>query len=345
MERGHDEPTASKAWSFRATGATRALGIHMTVVQVVTAADERYVDQACVLARSLQWSQPDEVDLVVLGSGWSNRSIERLKESGGHRVHTRVVDPADRRTSLVKPLRYGFPAATMYGVLAPQLQLFDNVERLVYLDADTIVRDDLGLLLRRDLSTPVAAVVDAHVSLMGMPSMWRAWREEHVDPLAPYLNTGVMVIDVGSWRELGITDQVFELLAKYRLPCVDQDALNLTLRGHFDRLEPRWNLMPYHLMRLLRTSDLLETEDAIAQALSDPGIIHFHRSFLGKPWQVGCTHPASGLWREIARSVGVGRRSVSVRDLLRIVGARVAGMSSLDPRCEAMRDFRIADTV
>lgn len=317
----------------------------MSALQVVTAADKNYSDQACVLARSLGRSQVVNVDLVVLGTGWSNSDTQRLQRSGGPRVQSRVMDPSDGRVSLVRPLKHGFPAATMFGVLAPQLDLFDGVERLVYLDADTIVREDLRPLFARDLETPVGAVVDAHVALVGMPSMWRAWREERVDPMAPYLNTGVMAIDVKTWREQGVTDCVFELLAKYELPCVDQDALNLTLRGRFDRLEPRWNLMPYHLMRLLRTSDLLETDEAIAAAISDPAIIHFHRSFLGKPWQAGCVHPARKLWHQVGDEVGVGRRSVSFRDLVRIVGARVAGMSSLDSRCEALRELRLMGTV
>ena len=317
----------------------------MTPLQVVTAADGRYVRQACVLARSLALSQEAEVELTVLGTGWSERQIGLIRAAGAGGVISRVVDPADGRVDSVKTLKHGFPAASIYSVIAPQNRLFDAAERIIYVDADTVVRGDLRELVSVSMSNAVAAVADAHVALMGMPSMWRAWREEGVNPTVPYLNTGVMVIDVGRWRDRELTDRVLSLLTRYELPCVDQDALNLVLAGNFDRLQPRWNLMPYHLMRLLRTCDLIETDESLEQAISDPAIVHYHRSFLGKPWQVGCTHPARHLWRQLAREVGSRRRSLSVRDIARNTGARVVGMSALDPRCEALRKVRLRDTV
>lgn len=317
----------------------------MTSLQVVTAADGRYVRPACVLARSLSLTQEADVDLTVLGTGWSEAQIRLIRAAGGVGVNSRIVDPGHSRFDSVKPLKHGFPAASIYSVIAPENSLFDEAEQIIYLDADTVVRGDLRELLSVSMSSSVAAVADAHVALMGMPSMWRAWREEGVDPTAPYLNTGVMVIDVRRWREQELTDAVLRLLNLYELPCVDQDALNLVLAGKFDRLEPRWNLMPYHLMRLLRTCDLIETDESLGRAITDPAIVHYHRSFLGKPWQVGCTHPARHLWRELDRDVGRRRRSLSVRDVARNAGALAFGMSALDPRCDVLRQVRLRDTV
>lgn len=317
----------------------------MSELTIVTAADASYVPQARVLARSLKQSQPCPVSLTVLGTGWSRGDIDKLHRAGGDHLSARVIDPGDPRAGQVRSLRHGFPVASTYSVLAPQMEEFDGLERIVYLDADTVVRSDLGPLFTRPMSTPVAAVVDAHVALMGMPSMWRAWREEEVDPLAPYLNTGVMAIQVLDWREQRLTDRVFELLHRHALPCVDQDALNLVLGGRFDRLEPRWNLMPYHLMKLLRTSDLVESDEALAAAITDPVIVHYHRSFLGKPWQFGCSHPARNLWRRLASTIGVRKRSVSIRDTVRNSGARAVGMSVLDPRCGQLEQLSTTDSV
>ena len=308
----------------------------LSPVNVVTAADESYRSQAEVLVRSLALTQPGPIHLTVLGSGWTSKQASRLAKAGSGRVEVKVVALTDPRAAQVPALRHGFPPAATYSVLAAELAEFDGEHRIVYLDADTVVRQPLHEIAVRDMTSPVAAVVDAHVALVGMPSMWRPWREEGVDPMAPYLNTGVMVIDVERWRAEELTDRVFRLLSKYQLPCVDQDALNLVLAGGFDRLDPRWNLMPYHLMTLLRTSDLVEGDDRLDEAISDPAIIHFHRSFLGKPWQVGCTHPGRELWRTLARDLGCYRRSMSLRDLVRNSGARAVGMSSLDERAQGL---------
>lgn len=318
--------------------------MHPTIT-VVTAADDAYRPQAEVLARSLALSQTGPTHLTVLGTGWTSAQEYRLAEAGLGRLEVEVIEPIDPRAAQVPVLRHGFPPAATYSILAAELTQFDRERRIVYLDADTVVRQPLDEIVAREMTSPVAAVADAHIAMVGMPSMWRPWREEGVDPTAPYLNTGVMVIDVDLWRTRGVTDDVFRLLSKYRLPCVDQDALNLLLAGSFDRLEPRWNLMPYHLMRLLRTSDLVEDVGELDDAIANPGIIHYHRSFLGKPWQIGCTHPGRDLWRTLARDLGWRRRSVSVRDLVRNAGSRAVGMSSLDPRARRLAELVWPDSL
>jgi lipopolysaccharide biosynthesis glycosyltransferase len=314
-------------------------------VNVVTAADESYRPQAEVLIRSLALTQQESTHLTVLGSGWTSNQVSRLARAGLGRVDVEVVALTDPRAAQIPTLRHGFPPAATYSVLAAELAKFDGEHRIVYLDADTLVRHPLREIAMRDMASPVAAVVDAHVALVGMPSMWRPWREEGVDPMAPYLNTGVMVIDVEHWRAEGLTDRVFGLLSKYQLPCVDQDALNLVLAGGFDRLDPRWNLMPYHLMTLLRTSDLVEEDNRLDEAISDPAIIHYHRSFLGKPWQIGCSHPGRDLWRNLASDLGCYRRSMSFRDLVRNFGARAVGMSSLDERALSLATMSWPDNL
>lgn len=294
------------------------------------------------MAHSLAKSQIDELKLIVLGTGWDASQTDRLRKVAGEAIEVSIFAPDDPRTQNFTNSGYGFPPAATYSVLAAELKELDGVERFIYMDSDVLVAQDLAPLFQMTLSGPVGAVVDAHVSLNGMPSMWRPWREEGVDPMSPYLNTGVMVIDRERWIAVGITEQVFELLARYDLPCVDQDALNLVLGGSFHRLAPRWNLMPYHLMRLLRTSDLVESGEDISEAITNPAIVHYHRSFLGKPWQVGCTHPARAAWREVAAELGFTRRSLSLTDVVRNYGARRVGMAALDERATKLESLRVS---
>ena len=315
----------------------------MTSRVVVTAADQNYVAQACVMAHSLAKSQVRNLRLMVLGTGWSPAHLEVLRRAAGELIDVSLVTPNDARTENFINSGYGFPPAATYCVLAAELDELDGVERFIYMDSDVLVMEDLDPLFRIVLDQPVGAVVDAHVSLNGMPSMWRPWREERVDPMSPYLNTGVMVVDRERWTASKITERAFDLLARYDLPCVGQDALNLALGGSFHRLTTRWNLMPYHLMRLLRTSDLVESNFDIGEAITNPAVVHFHRSFLGKPWQVGCTHPARVAWREVAARFGFGRKSLSPRDVVRNIGARRVGMSVLDARAAQLESLRVAD--
>ena len=48
--------------------------------------------------------------------------------------------------------------------------------------------------------------------------MWRPWREEKIEPLTPYLNTGTILIDLDRWREERITELTLEAAGHYGAP-------------------------------------------------------------------------------------------------------------------------------
>ena len=298
---------------------------------IYTAADGSYALQAQVLLKSLVITQNESTVLKIFGNGWAKEEINRLQSIADTTVSVEVLPVDDEVFSGVK-LESGFPLATAYNILAP-VHLLKESGRALYLDADMVVVEDLSPLFQRTLKYSVGAVLDAHIAVIGAPSMWRPWREEVIDPLTPYLNTGTLLIDLDRWREERITELTLEYLAKYQLPCVDQDAINLVLRGKFDQLEPRYNAMPYHLLTMFRNVDLVESDTAIGRAINDPAIVHYHRSFFGKPWTYGATHPGTKLWRQLASEVNPKwRRSFDSFNYLRGKGARFAKMTKTDKR-------------
>ena len=229
-----------------------------------TAADMNYYTQAAVLVHSLSMTQLEHTELIVFGNGWKKDQISNLKKIATNHVSVEVVSVNANEFSDIK-LSHGFPLATAYNLIAPKY-LLKEYDHAIYVDADIVILDDLGGVWNQKLTTSVSAVLDAHIGFIGFPSMWRPWRELGADPMAPYLNTGLMNIDLKLWREQEITEKCLDLLATYELPCVDQDALNLVLNGNFDHLHPRYNMMPYHLMTKLRTVDLIEDPNEIEDA-------------------------------------------------------------------------------
>jgi len=300
-----------------------------------TAADANYFDQAAVLVKSLSATQRHPTELMVFGNGWNREQVSKLKEICFDNVSVEVM-PVDRNEFSEIKLSHGFPLATAYDIIAPKF-LLQEYEQAIYMDADVVVLDDLSDVWDQELITPVSAVIDSHVSFIGFPSMWRPWRELGVNPKAPYINTGLLRINLSMWRDEKITERCLDLLASYELPCVDQDALNLILNGNFDYMHPRYNLMPYHLMKRLRTVDVSEDPADIQDAITDPAMIHFHRSFLGKPWVRGCTHPARQLWTSIADEVSPKwRKSIDLMEAIKQTAARFAKVSVLDESTKSL---------
>ena len=296
-----------------------------------TAADENYMLQAAVWIKSICMTQTRSTRVLILGNGWTKKNSDWLKQLSTPMVDIEIRAVEATQFTKVK-LSRDFPLATSYNILAPTYFL-QNERRALYLDADMVVTEDLGPLWDTKLKTPVGAVLDAHIVWAASPSMWRPWREEGLAPLTPYLNTGMMLIDLDKWREQKLTERTLEYLAKYELPCVDQDALNLALRGEFDPLHPRYNSMPYHHLMMLRYLDTVESDQTIGEAITNPAIIHYHRSFFGKPWTFGCTHPGKDLWRGLADAVKPRwRKKFELVNSARAVAAKYANMMKLDSR-------------
>jgi len=296
-----------------------------------TAADSNYVNQVAVLAASISRTQVTNTRLLILGSGWNERLRQRIQAVQDNCLSIDLIDVNPDQFASVKLARK-FPLATAYNILAPIYFLQGEI-RAIYLDADMVVTEDLQELWNTPLKTPVGAVLDAHIVWAASPSMWRPWREEHLPPLTPYLNTGMLLLDLERWREEQLTERTLHFLEQYSLPCVDQDALNLALRGNFDQLHPRYNSMPYHHLKMLRYLDTVETDERIGEAITNPAIIHYHRSFFGKPWTYGCTHPGKDLWRSLANDVAPGwKKSFEPVNTARAIAAHYANMTTRDSR-------------
>jgi len=299
-------------------------------VLIYTAADGNYSLQAMVLLKSLNLTQTSPFRLIIFGNGWSKRNLSELRQLKRSDCEVEQIEIAPSAFRGMQ-LSHGFPLATTYDIIAPR-HFLGTDDRMLYMDADVVVLKDLHTLYQSELTTPVSACIDAHIVFAGSPTMWRPWQEERNDPMTPYLNTGVMLINGVQWRDLAITERCLELMRTYNLPCADQDALNLVLRGNFSALPPCFNLMPYHFLRQWRYLDLVSPVSEIEAAIREPSILHFHRSFLGKPWNIGCTHPGRALWRDLANTLGARkRRHLDMEGLVRTLIANRAGKTELDP--------------
>ena len=62
----------------------------------------------------------------------------------------------------------------------------------------------------------------------------------------PYFNSGMILIDMARWRERNCEQRVLDVLARWghELPWMDQDALNIALRGEVRFLDLVWNWQP-----------------------------------------------------------------------------------------------------
>jgi lipopolysaccharide biosynthesis glycosyltransferase len=178
-----------------------------------------------------------------------------------------------------------------------------TVRRVLYLDADIIVCDDIAPLQEKDLNgAAVGAVLDCLD--MKIKTGVRLWTSE-LPSVTNYLNAGVLLIDLEKWREDRIPEKAMDYLRKYpQSPLSDQDALNVACDGKWEQLNARWNVI-----------DDLTTEILGTNIREGPAIVHFAGPL--KPWQVGVLHPNARFYDRIrSRTCFAKTTAEKLRDYL-----------------------------
>lgn len=175
---------------------------------------------------------------------------------------------------------------------------YEEIEKLIYIDCDTLVTGSLKDLWNLDLGNQMGAGVceamgNIHKKAIGLS------KEEN------YFNAGVFLIDLVKWKIANIDSKMsyFVKSRKGRLEYADESVLNGVLSMKLKRLSPKYNLTSLSIyftvdeLKLYRKSYINYSEYERQEALTDARIIHFTSSYLDvRPWVEGCQHPYTDKW-------------------------------------------------
>jgi lipopolysaccharide biosynthesis glycosyltransferase len=176
-------------------------------------------------------------------------------------------------------------SATYYRLALHRL-LPENIEKIIYLDADIIVEDNITQLWIELDDQFAAACADEGGILQS--------RRLKLPVSHTYFNAGVMVFNLKKLRETGADILYLEsfLMMKKNIIMQDQDILNLAFLNKTKELPLRWNANG----RLFTPNDLeyKYSDSEAAYAALNPGIIHYTDA--SKPWSKNCVHPLTSLY-------------------------------------------------
>jgi lipopolysaccharide biosynthesis glycosyltransferase len=183
--------------------------------------------------------------------------------------------------------------ATYFRLKLPEL--LPQVDKIVYLDIDTVVTGDVAPLWDIVLTDDewIAGALELEVGTdflqtIGLP------------PDEPYVNAGIMVMNLDALRRNQFEQRCATFIADYHhvIKYVDQDVINHVCQGHKKIIDPRYNMVfsrYYHAHRLDRYHSVYSTE-TLQQALQQPVVIHFSGGY--KPWLYACRHNLASLYMD-----------------------------------------------
>ena len=189
-------------------------------------------------------------------------------------------------------------------------QIFpETVSRVLYLDCDILVLDDLGRLCATDLAGKVLGAVhdglDGQIKLNGV--------HLNIPRVRDYFNAGVLLIDLDGWREKQIVQAALDYLKRQpNTHFADQDALNYACDGLWKPIDPRWNYQAH--------SATLNISELAADRL--PGIIHF--TTWKKPWLYSTPNVNAALFDSFRNRTRFARNGMNrIEDTLRASWSRI----------------------
>ena len=172
-----------------------------------------------------------------------------------------------------------------------------SIQRLLYLDSDTIVCEHLDYLANLDFHGNYLAMV---LDSLGA----RHKIDIGLNKNDNYYNSGMILFNMPLWREKKCEEQIIEHVKNIRAhyPAPDQDLINRVIANKIMCLDLRYNLQPTHFeftaknyLKHFRFGPYYSYTE-IENAIKLPVIIHCYR-YLGEfPWHQNNLHPNTQLF-------------------------------------------------
>jgi Glycosyl transferase family 8 len=204
---------------------------------IVSASDERFAAHFTALLHSA-WARHPEAEFYLLDCGLESHTRATLTDYAATRsMRLSIITVDDARLDEL-PTTVGGCKAIYARILIPEL-LPNTIERALYLDADSLVVDDLFELWTTPMDhSAIAAVRDD-----------RAGRHES---RSDYVNSGVLLMNLSLWRREHLTAAALTFARGHKLAYPEQTSINAVCAGRIIFLADEWNYMPADMRRAYR---------------------------------------------------------------------------------------------
>ena len=141
-----------------------------------------------------------------------------------------------------------FSIGTLYRLLIPQI--FSDLEKIIYLDADIIFNLDINELWSMDISDkPLAATAENDIIIdYKTTSMNNFLMANNFISFEDYFNAGVLIFNLKKFREyeVALNDAIDFVVAHPQCAWFDQDILNFCFSKNYFRLPAKFDVFVNH---------------------------------------------------------------------------------------------------
>lgn len=258
-------------------------------ISIAYAPDDNYVNQTVVSMKSAL-EHNEQVEFIIMYSKLSAESMQKLGTVGGSLRLIKMDESQFADLTLSKWVT----VQAWFRIKLPDL--CKDLDKVLYLDCDTLIRGNLDELFSLDLTDKyLAGVKDVwgvskYVKRLGMKS-------------GVYVNSGMLLFNCDYCRKEHFFDKVVDF-AKNNAKIIefcDQDSINKVVDEHKLVISPKYNLMDTWWRGGYYEFEG-EEETEYLQAKENPVIVHLTGL---KPAFKGCGNKFKDEWWEVAKRTNI----------------------------------------
>lgn len=263
-------------------------------MNILFACDNNYIWLTGIAMISLFENNTDseKIDVYLMGDGISEENKDILgKLAEKYNRKCIVIDVPD--LEIPEELCSSRWPKSAFSRLFAGYYLPESVNKILYLDSDIIVNANIKDLWNTAVDDKIVYGVKDCIS--------KSYRKNlGLNSNAPYVNAGVLLINVKKLREIQVAKKLEQYVKKYikRIYYADQDILNGMLNSEIGTIEPRYNVMSLQalysyddVMKLRHPTNYYDKSE-FERAVNSPNIIHYTTCMLSiRPWFSNTNHP------------------------------------------------------
>lgn len=218
-------------------------------ISVVLACDNHYVTLLSALLKSVEMNHhTDElIDIYIVDDQISKTNKQKLTSSltlDKMNLIWLKMDEIIPEGVTLPLVNNTYPLNTYIRLLIPYF-IPKEVNKIIFLDVDMIMLDDISNLWKIETQDKVIAAVNDTVGPQAktIAEGIENYKELGLDPHEKYFNAGMQVINIDKWREQDITQKTFDAINNNKKYAAlgDQYGLNIALIGNWKEIDRMWN--------------------------------------------------------------------------------------------------------
>lgn len=274
---------------------------------IVFICDDNYCMPTAVCIQSIIDKIVDDIGVItihVCTFGLMEKNILLLQGLSTSSVKV-VVDTFDTaqyedRINSIKQKSHVTPTALIKFEIA---NYFSELQSILYMDSDMVVKGDLSELLRLDIGDSyIGAAYEFWKHLIRMSYTLRRSVSKKF-----YFNSGVMILNLRKMREDNVADKLwYYKLNKAKTTLMDQESLNAVCASTAYQLPVKWNFNPYFLKQIYinEINRVYKTDYKTLEQMEDDVCIIHYVGPTDKPWKYSTANMRE-YWVKAFNSTGI----------------------------------------